>query len=132
MSIDLIITLCIGTAGILHLLPLSGVLGAKRLVALYQLDPLDLAEPNLQILLRHRAVLFGLLGVFLLYCAGHPALQLTGVGAGLISVVSFIVIARSVGHYNSALRKVVIADVIAAICLLLALGLIIMQAQSSG
>ena len=59
-------------AGVIHLLPLSGLLGAERLAALYGLD---FSEPNLSILMRHRAVLFGLLGAFLVFAAFRPSLQ---------------------------------------------------------
>ncbi len=55
--------------GLIHLLPLSGVLGGERLAALYGLS---FSEPNLAILMRHRAVLFGLLGLFFLFAAFHP------------------------------------------------------------
>jgi hypothetical protein len=47
---------------IIHLLPVSGVFGAKRLAALYGIS---FNDPNQAILMRHRAVLFGLLGAFL-------------------------------------------------------------------
>ena len=50
--------------GIIHLLPLSGVLSESRLTVLYGI-PFD--EPNLEILMRHRAVLFGLAD-----CGGLP------------------------------------------------------------
>jgi hypothetical protein len=79
--------------GVIHLLPLSGVLGRARLVSLYGV-PIE--DPNLEILMRHRAVLFGLLGVFLIYAALKPPFQLIGLLAGLISVVSFMVLAWSV------------------------------------
>ena len=103
--------------GIIHLLPVSGVLGVKRLAALYGVS---LGEPNLEILMRHRAILFGLLGLFLLYAAFQPALQSIAIVAGVISVVSFIAIAWSVGGYNDAIRKVVIADIIATVGLVAA------------
>ena len=57
--------------GVIHLLPLSGVLGGAQLFSLYGV-PVD--DPNLEILMRHRAVLFGLLGVFLVYAAFKPSL----------------------------------------------------------
>ena len=44
--------------GLTHLLPLSGVLGAASLANLYGLQ---FNEANLEILMRYRAVLFGLL-----------------------------------------------------------------------
>jgi hypothetical protein len=69
-------------AAIIHLLPLAGVLGAERFPALYGVSVTD---PNLQILLRHRALLFGLLGLFLLYAAFQPAVQPLALVAGLVS-----------------------------------------------
>ncbi len=103
--------------GLIHLLPVSGVLGAERLSALYGLA---VSEPNMEILMRHRAVLFGLLGLFLMYAAFQPSMRTLAIIAGLISVVSFLVIAWSVGEYNAFVRKVVIADVIATIALIAA------------
>ena len=103
--------------GIIHLLPVAGVLGVDRLAALYGIA---LSEPNIEILMRHRAILFGLLGLFLVYAAFQPSLQTLAIVAGLVSVVSFIAIAWSVGGYNELVRKVVIADVIAAVALIAA------------
>jgi nicotinamide riboside transporter PnuC len=103
--------------GIIHLLPVSGVLGVERLAALYGVS---LAEPNLEILMRHRAVLFGLLGLLLVYAAFQPSLQPLATIAGLVSIVSFIAIAWSVGGYNDSVRKVVIADIIAIVALVVA------------
>ena len=103
--------------GIIHLLPVSGVLGVERLAVLYGIS---VSEPNLEILMRHRAVLFGLLGLFLVYAAFQPSLQLLAIIAGFVSVVSFIAVAWSVGGYNDSVRKVVIADVIAIVALIAA------------
>lgn len=96
--------------GIIHLLPLSGVLSAERLVSLYGIR---LDEPNLEILMRHRAVLFGILGSFLMFAAFKPTFQLVALVAGLISVVSFLYIAWTVGSYNEQIARVFLADVIA-------------------
>ena len=46
-------------AAVIHLLPLVGVVGPTRLSELYGIT---VSEPNIEILMRHRAVLFGLLG----------------------------------------------------------------------
>ena len=102
-------------AAVIHLLPLQGVLGSDRLVSLYGALPFD--EPNLAILMRHRAVLFGLLGAFLLYAAFQPAVQTLAFIAGFISVISFMWLVHSVGGHNALLQHVYIADVVALIAL---------------
>jgi hypothetical protein len=101
--------------GIIHLLPLSGVLGSEQLAILYGLS---VAEPNVVILMRHRAVLFGMLGLFLLYAAVQPVFQTVAFIAGTTSVVSFLWLAWSVGGYNAQVRHVLIADLVALACLL--------------
>ena len=101
--------------GIIHLLPLSGVLSATRLFDLYGIT---FDDPNLEILMRHRAVLFGLLGIFLLSSAFLPSLQLAALITGFVSVVSFLYLAYSVGGYNDQVNRSVIADKAALVCLL--------------
>jgi len=103
-------------AGMVHLLPLSGVLGSDRLASLYGVS---FSEANLAILMRHRAVLFGLLGVFLILAALRPMLRTVAFLAGLTSVVSFMWIAAAVGNYNEQIRRVVTADVTAFVCLII-------------
>lgn len=95
-----------------------GVLGGERLNALYGIA---LDEPNLQILMRHRAVLFSLLGALLIAAAFVPALRSAALTGGLISVLAFLLLAWSAPVYNEALRRVVIADWIALACLIPAL-----------
>ena len=101
-------------AGVIHLLPLSGVLGSERLASLYGLQ---FNEPNLEILMRHRAVLFGLIGAFMVFAAFKPAYQTVAFIGGFISVLSFFYLAWSVGGYNAQVGRVVIADVVALVCL---------------
>ena len=103
--------------GVIHLLPLAGVVGADRLAALYGIR---IDEPDLVILMRHRAVLFGLLGAFLCYAAFHPLLQPLALIGGFASVLSFLWFAWSTGGYNPMVGRVVMADVIALACLIVA------------
>jgi hypothetical protein len=106
--------------GLIHLLPLAGVLGGDKLAALYGLS---FAEPNLAILMRHRAVLFGMLGLFLLFAAFKPAQQRLAFLAGFVSVISFLYLAWSTGGYNAQLQRVVTADVVALVCLMVGAAL---------
>lgn len=103
---------------IIHLMPLAGLLGSERLGALYGLS---FDDPNLLILMRHRAVLFGLLGAFLLFAAFNPAYQTLALIAGFVSVVSFLWLAWSVGSYNTQIARVFAVDLIALACLVVGL-----------
>ena len=113
--------------GVIHLLPLSGALSAERLAGLYGLD---FGEKNLAILMRHRAVLFGLLGAFLVFAAFRPPLQPLAFLAGFASVVSFLVLAHSVGGYNAALSRVVVADWVALGCLVVGAGAAVLASRA--
>jgi hypothetical protein len=110
----ILVSCMLGVVGVIHLLPLSGVLGVAQLASLYGIT---LDDPNLVILMRHRAVLFGLLGVFLLVAAFRTELQIAALIVGFISVGAFLVLAGSVGEYNSNIRSVFIADLVALACL---------------
>jgi hypothetical protein len=109
-----LISVTLVIAGIIHVLPLSGVLGSARLAALYGIT---FDEPNLAILMRHRAVLFGLLGVFMIVAAFKAKYQPLAFAAGFISVVSFLWLAWSADGYNAQVSRVVTADVVALVCL---------------
>jgi hypothetical protein len=106
-------------AGIIHLLPVLGVMGANTLTRLYGIEVND---PNTAILLQHRALLFGVLGVLMLSAIALPWLRVTALTVALFSAASFIVVAMAVGGYNTAIGRVVVADVVASV--LLAAGLV--------
>ena len=103
--------------GVIHLLPLSGVLGADRLSRLYGIS---FEDNNLAILMRHRAVLFGMLGILLLVAGFRPTLQPLALIAGFISVISFLWLAWSAGAYNANIERVFNADLIVLACLVVA------------
>jgi hypothetical protein len=101
-------------AGLIHLLPVPGVLGAGTLARLYGIE---VPDPNTAILLQHRALLFGILGVLMLAAIPFPSLRGVALWVGLASAASFVVVALWVGGFNDAVRRVVVADVVAAVAL---------------
>ena len=109
-----LISLLFIIVGLVNLYPIIGVFGANTLTNLYGLP---FQESNLLILMRHRAILLGLIGVFLIAAAVQHDWQTPALIGGLISMLTFVVIAFLEGGFNSKITTVVIADVIASILL---------------
>jgi hypothetical protein len=97
-------------AAAIHLLPLSGVAGGPALERLYGVA---VDDPTVQLLLRHRAVLFGLLGVALASAAFVPRWHGAALGAAMVSVLSFLGLAQGVDGLHAAIGRVVVADLVA-------------------
>ena len=102
----------------IHALPIVGVQGPAKLSQLYGFPVTD---RSLELVLRHRAVLFGLLAAFLAYAAFKPELHRLALVAGLVSVASFLVLAAMVSSYSQPIATVVRVDWVALV--LLSLGL---------
>ena len=109
-----------GVPAVIHLLPLYGLLGAGALTALYGVD---FADPSLQVLMRHRAVLFGIVGALLVLAAFRPAYQTVAAAAGFVSMLSFVAIAWLVGDVSPVLRRIAVVDLIGSAAL--GLGLLL-------
>ncbi len=116
----LALSLTLTAVGAIHLVPVAGVLGGEKLITLYGLPA---GDANLMILMRHRAVLFGLLGALLLYSAFRPAYQALAILAGFVSVAAFLWIAFQAGSYNAAIARIVRADLLALALLVVGAGL---------
>jgi hypothetical protein len=114
---QIVIKVMLIIAGVIHLLPVPGVMGAAHLERLYGLT---FNDPNLLVMMRHRAIMFSLLGVAMIYAAFQTELVSIAIAGGLISAAAFIWLAWSVGGYNAAIARVVIADWIAVACLAIA------------
>ena len=119
-----VITALMLVVAAIHLVPISGFLGAQRLSALYGID---VASADLEILMRHRAVLFGILGVFFAYAGFTPAVQPIAFVAAAASLASFFFLAFSASEISPPIRKIVIGDVVAAICLVGAIVLYVIK-----
>ncbi|PUA96949.1 hypothetical protein C8C99_1795 [Acidovorax sp. 107] len=114
-----IASLALLLAGAIHLIPLIGVPSAEHLARLYGVTPSD---PNMLILLRHRAVLFGIVGGLCLMAAFKPAYQWLGLFVGTVSILSFLLLAWFTGGFNAHLQRVVVADGLALVCLVASAG----------
>jgi RsiW-degrading membrane proteinase PrsW (M82 family) len=111
-------------AALLHLVPALGVFGNSALSMLYGAA---FQQINQQIVMRHQAVLNGLLGALLLYAAWRPRMQPLALIAGNISLLSFLVFALLLRNYNPPVDKLVLGDLAALACLLTAAGLFLFQ-----
>ena len=100
---------------LVNLIPTIGVLSADQLSGLYGLT---FDEPNLEILMRHRAVLFGIVGGLLVLAAFQPRFRPAAVVCGLVSMLSFVVVAWLVGDYNPQIARVVVIDIVASAALI--------------
>jgi hypothetical protein len=143
-------TLPLSISVVIHLLPLHGLLGSPALERLYGFRittttkntntntktndsnnndgavvvSSDDTSSVLLLTLQHRAVMFGSMGIglFLGTFVHRPSLP-TAMGMVGISDVSFLALALPRWkHLNDKMKKVVYADIISVLCLLLALG----------
>lgn len=115
MNGPLLISAALLVVGAVHLMPLLGVLGSARLEQLYQVHIVD---PDLLLLMRHRALLFGLLAALLLAAAFRPVWQGMALLAAWGSVLGFVLLAPS--DLSPSLQRVWWIDV--AVMPLLALA----------
>ena len=120
--------LLLGCAGAINLMPVAGLAGAS---ALHRLYGTMIRDPNVLLMLQHRALLLGSLGVALLVSIWRTRWRPVAAAAGLLSMGSYVLMAAVIGGYNAALQRVVIADVIAMACLIAALSLRQSEAQEA-
>ena len=114
------IALPLGLSALIHLLPLSGVLGATRLEALY--GP-RIEDPTVLLAMRHRAVMFGVLGVWLLVAIALPEQRTGAIGVTLACDAAFMMLMLNTEGTHAKMRKVLIADIVSVVCLAAAFGL---------
>ena len=106
--------------GLINFLPVIGVLSAARLESAYGIE---LLSNDIIILMRHRALLFGLVGGFVIYSAFNPMYRSVAMLLAGISMVGFIVIAYLTGEYNQNIHKIVMADYVGILLLVTAVGI---------
>lgn len=121
-----IVVLVLLGVGLLNLIPGIGLIAPGRLADLYGVAGLG---GNEVVLLRHRALLLGLLGVFMIMAVAVPAWRLAALGAGLISNLVFVLLVLP-AEVTPAVDRVAWIDLIALPFLVLALLVEIVQART--
>lgn len=113
---DTLAAILLAVVGVVNLAPVVGVRSARTLAKMYGIDLRD-GDVELAILLRHRAVMLGLVGGFMIYAAFVSALQPSAIVIGFVSMLSFVALARASGRPNRAIAKVSAIDVGASLLL---------------
>ena len=114
--------------GLVNFLPVIGVLSAENVARAYGID---VPEGDLAILMRHRALLLGIVGALILSSAFLRYLQPAAMIAGLVSMMGFVVLAFTAGDYGDQIHSIVIADVVATVLLLVAIALRVGASRSN-
>ncbi len=107
-------------AAVINLAPGVGVISNDVLSQLYGIA---VASPELSLLLRHRAVLFALVGALLLAAVFQQQLRTQAGIIGLISMLSYLVLFGLIGADNESLLTVAWIDAVAASFLIAGFGL---------
>ena len=107
-------------AGLINFIPVLGILSGERIAQAYGVD---IQGNDLTLLLRHRALLFGLIGGFLLYSLFAPSMQWPAIIMATISMLGFLYLAWDLAPVNEQITKVVIADLVALACVVIAVCL---------
>ncbi|MEE4302092.1 MAG: hypothetical protein V2J24_21820 [Pseudomonadales bacterium] len=101
-----------------HLIPATAVISKMRVEALYDVQ---ITSPELELLLRHRALLFAVVAALLLAAAARPELWLLAGALGLVSMLGYVVLAGQVGTEQAAVLRVSRVDVVVSLLLATAL-----------
>jgi hypothetical protein len=115
-----IVTVSLLLVGLLNLTPAIVFFAPERSISLYAID---LSEPNLSIVMRHRAVLLGLLGAALIYGAFRKEFLVPVIVAALLGKAAFLFLVYSSAAANVELGRVALFDIGAVVVLLTALAL---------
>jgi hypothetical protein len=115
--------------GLINLYPVVGFVGSSQLETLYGIP---FAGEDLLLLMRHRAVLLGLLGAFIIGAAFRRTWRPAATAAGLVSMLAFVALSLPLPEHGAALQRVVWADVVASVSLFAGYWAGMKHSKSSG
>lgn len=107
---EIVIKIGFSLVGIINLLPVIGVISNNQLTTLYGIE-VDAAD--LSLLLRHRAVMLGVIGLLLLVCVWDKNLRIAAATSAMASMLCYIGLAFGTEVVNEQLLRVAWVDMIA-------------------
>ncbi|MGI9262052.1 MAG: phosphopantetheine adenylyltransferase [Woeseiaceae bacterium] len=105
---DKVVFILLILTGLTNLVPVVGVISAEQLSGMYSVS---IDSPDLGVLMRHRAVMLGLIGAFLIVAAFRPSLRIAAASIGLISMATFVLLAFTSGEIGTDVRNVALVDI---------------------
>ena len=112
-----LVSILLIVVGVINFLPVFAVLSATNLEQAYSVE---LANNDLIILMRHRALLFGIIGGFILFSVFAPSYQTPAMIMAAVSMIGFLYLAWTVGGYKDAISQIAMIDSAGIVCLALA------------
>ncbi len=112
--------LMIFIVGLINFLPVLGLFSVAELSQAYGIE---FNSNELEVLMRHRALLFGILGGFVLYSLFKASLRAPALVMSGVSMIGFLLLGWIVGDVNDELMKITYVDVVGILCLVIAIVL---------
>lgn len=114
---ELAFRVCLFIAGVINIAPSILAILPHKISSSYGVE---IPDSNFELLLRHRAVLFGIVGGVMIYSSITKRNYPMSVCIGLISMISFVVLLKLTnGEVNPELNKVMKIDVVGIVILLI-------------
>jgi hypothetical protein len=118
--LDKIASIILFIVGIINILPIIVFFDSTKTAKLYGV-PIE--GESLIILMRHRGVLLGLVGLTLIFAVFKPEFRVFAIAIALISKLAFIFLTFTASSYTAEIRQVALIDVGAIVLLLAVLGI---------
>lgn len=106
--------------GLVNFIPSALALFPDRISKSYGIV---LSGADLELLLRHRAILFGIIGGLMIYSSLKKKYYTMAVSIGMISMLSFLILYFLIGGVNQELGKVMQIDAGAVLILVVGIAL---------
>jgi heme A synthase len=125
---ELLFRIALFISGIINILPSLLAFLPDKISKSYGID---IPNSNYELLLRHRAILFGIIGGFMIYSAIVKKYYELSTIAGLVSMASFIILYFLIGKDNNKeLKKVLMIDLVATVILCIGFILFLLKSKA--